>query len=140
MAAIHFEVQEDPIICTKKFRRLRSICPPHPKTFQLRMESTGRHPPISEVAAGVGRKLLDCENCDRDSQAKTYVRHPVHEWCINVRCRQHPVHDGWWVCIACNCQRKRMVTPDQIQRHYRVYHIRGQKKKGKIVSPNCRFH
>ena len=144
-AAIHLQSQEDPHHLHQKSQKTHTHLPsppndtPHPTIVQLRMESMEHHPPVSEVTGSVGRKLLDCEKCDQDSQAKTYVRHPIHEWCISVRCRQHPVHDGWWVCIACNIQRKRMVTPDQIHRHYRVYHLQGPTKRARLSPPNCGF-
>ena len=98
------------------------------------MESE-QQPITSEVKGTAGLKLLDCDECQEDSEAKTYVTHQEHQWCIKVQCRQHPTHKAWWVCTTCSTRRKKMVNDSQIQRHNRIYHLGGLTKKAKVMPP-----
>ena len=77
---------------------------------------------IIDVTGTAGLSLLDCEECLEDSHAKVYNRHPKHQWCVGLQCRQYPTHPLWWVCTTCTNQRKVMKDASQLQRHNRIHH------------------
>ena len=91
---------------------------------------------ITDVTGTAGLSLLDCEECLEDSDAKVYNRHPEHQWCVGLHCRQYPTHPLWWVCTTCTNQRKVMKDASQLQRHNRIHHEgRIKNKKARTSVP-----